>query len=313
MNTGLYTDPIYLEHDTGSHPESAARLQAIQQHLSYSGLLHNLELRSARPAELKELETLHTRRHIQHVEEASAAGSGVLDTPDCVISTGTYAAALHAVGAVIDSVVEVAERRLDNAFCAVRPPGHHAERDQAMGFCFFNNVALAAEFLRRNLGFQRILIFDFDVHHGNGTQHLFEESAEVFYASTHQDPRSCYPGTGFTEETGRGLGKGYTLNVPLPPGTQDAHYLEIFRHQLLPRFEEFRPDFVLLSAGFDGHVRDPLAMLRLTEQSYQEITQEVRQLAERHAGGRLVSLLEGGYDLEALASSVGVHLEELRN
>ena len=182
-----------------------------------------------------------------------------------------------------------------------------------MGFCFFNNVAIAAEFLRKNLRYQRILIFDFDVHHGNGTQHLFEETAQVLYASTHQDPRTCYPGTGFAHETGFGLGKGFTLNFPMPPGTSDEKYLEFFHNRIIPQFKEYKPDFILLSAGFDGHIRDPLAMLNLTENCYREITKTMRTLAEKFAAGRIVSLLEGGYDLEALALSVEAHIQELLN
>ena len=193
MATGFYTNTIFLEHDTGNHPENADRLRAIDQHLRISGLLNKLEVRPGRAAEPKEIELLHSKRHIDSVMEAVELDRETLGTPDCVISAGTYGAALHAVGAILDSVIQVADRNLDNAFCAVRPPGHHAEHDAAMGFCFFNNVAIAAEFLRKNFRFQRILIFDFDVHHGNGTQHLFEENAQVLYASTHQDPRTCYP------------------------------------------------------------------------------------------------------------------------
>ena len=268
-------------------------------------------MRPGRAAEPKEIEILHSKRHIDSVVEAVELGRKTLGTPDCVISAGTYGAALHAIGAVLDSVIQVADRKLDNAFCAVRPPGHHAEHDAAMAFCFFNNIAIAAEFLRKNCGYQRILIFDFDVHHGNGTQHLFEENAQVLYASTHQDPRTCYPGTGFAQETGFGSGKGFTLNFPMPPGTSDEKYLEFFHNRIIPQFEEFKPDFILLSAGFDGHVRDPLAMLNLTENCYREITKEMRTLAEKFANGRIVSLLEGGYDLEALALSVESHIQEL--
>ena len=311
MATGFYTNTIFFEHDTGNHPENASRLRAIDQHLRTSGLLYKLEVRPGRAAEPKEIEILHTKRHIDSVMEAAELGRETLGTPDCVISAGTYGAALHAVGAVLDSVIQVADGKLDNAFCAVRPPGHHAEHDAAMGFCFFNNVAIAAEFLRKKCGYQRILIFDFDVHHGNGTQHLFEENAQVLYASTHQDPRTCYPGTGFAQETGFGSGKGFTLNFPMPPGTSDEKYLEFFRNRIIPQFEEFKPDFILLSAGFDGHVHDPLAMLNLTENCYREITKEMRTLADKFANGRIVSLLEGGYDLEALALSVDAHIQEL--
>ncbi len=313
MATGFYTNTIYLEHDTGNHPENADRLRAIDKHLRYSGLLNALEVRPGRTAELKEIEMLHSKRHIDSVQEAVELGRGRLGTPDCVISPGTFGAALHAVGAVLDSVCQVADGKLDNAFCAVRPPGHHAEHDSAMGFCFFNNVAIAAEFLRTHFGYQKILIFDFDVHHGNGTQHLFEENAQVLYASTHQDPRTCYPGTGYANETGFGLGKGFTLNFPMPPGTSDEKYLEFFHNRIIPQFEEYKPDFILLSAGFDGHIRDPLAMLNLTENCYREITKTMRTLAEKFAGGRMVSLLEGGYDLEALALSVEAHIQELLN
>lgn len=311
MATGFYTNKIYLEHDTGNHPENADRLRAVDHHLRHSGLWNKLAVRPGRTAELKEIEMLHSKRYIDSVQEAVELGRGTLGTPDCVISPGTFGAALHAVGAVLDSVCQVAEGKLDNAFCAVRPPGHHAEHDSAMGFCFFNNVAIAAEFLRKNLRYQRILIFDFDVHHGNGTQHLFEETAQVLYASTHQDPRTCYPGTGFAHETGFGLGKGFTLNFPMPPGTSDERYLEFFHNRIIPQFKEYKPDFILLSAGFDGHTRDPLAMLDLTENCYHEITKQMRTLAEEFASGRLVSLLEGGYDLEALALSVEAHIQAL--
>jgi len=311
--TGFYTNKIYLEHDTGNHPENADRLRAVDHHLRHSGLWNKLAVRPGRTAELKEIAMLHSKRYIDSVQEAVELGRGTLGTPDCVISPGTFGAALHAVGAVLDSVCQVAEGKLDNAFCAVRPPGHHAEHDSAMGFCFFNNVAIAAEFLRKNLRYQRILIFDFDVHHGNGTQHLFEETAQVLYASTHQDPRTCYPGTGFAHETGFGLGKGFTLNFPMPPGTSDEKYLEFFHNRIIPQFKEYKPDFILLSAGFDGHIRDPLAMLNLTENCYREITKTMRTLAEKFAAGRIVSLLEGGYDLEALALSVEAHIQELLN
>ena len=211
----------------------------------------------------------------------------------------------------MDAALEVAERRLDNAFCAVRPPGHHAEFDTAMGFCFFNNIALAAEFLSREMGFQRILIIDFDVHHGNGTQHFFEERSDIFFVSMHQDPRTCYPGTGFAKENGRGVGTGYTLNVPVPPGIEDTEYLQIFSTDVKPKLEEYNPDFVLISAGFDAHRDDPLASLNLTESTFKKLSFELKQLAEQTAGGRMLSILEGGYELNALSSCVSEHLQIL--
>jgi acetoin utilization deacetylase AcuC-like enzyme len=308
MNTGFYTNPIYLEHDTGSHPENANRLRAIQEKLESEGLLERLILQSGRFATSQEIKLLHSEKLISAVEAAAESGARTLHSPDCIISVQTFNAAVHAVGSVLDGVIEVAERRLDNAFCAVRPPGHHAENDSAMGFCFFNNIALAAEFLTREMGFKRILIFDFDVHHGNGTQHFFEERSDIFFASIHQDPRTSFPGTGFAHERGSGGGAGFTLNVPVPPGMGDEEYLQIFYDQVQPKLERYKPDFVLVSAGFDAHRDDPLASLNLTELTFRELTKELKQLAEKYAGGRIMSLLEGGYDLNALSSCVQEHL-----
>ncbi|MDC0151961.1 histone deacetylase [Deltaproteobacteria bacterium] len=308
MNTGFYTNPIYLEHDTGSHPENANRLRAIQEKLESEGLLERLILQSGRPATTQELKLLHSEKLISAVEAAAESGARTLHTPDCIISAQTFNAAAYAVGSVLDGVIEVAERRLDNAFCAVRPPGHHAENDSAMGFCFFNNIALAAEFLTREMEFKRVLIFDFDVHHGNGTQHFFEERADIFFVSIHQDPRTSFPGTGFAHERGSGGGTGFTLNVPVPPGMGDEEYLQIFYDQVQPKLEEYKPDFVLVSAGFDAHRDDPLASLNLTKRTFRELTRELKQLAEQYAGGRIMSLLEGGYDLTALSSCVQEHL-----
>jgi acetoin utilization deacetylase AcuC-like enzyme len=308
MKTGFYTNPIYLEHDTGSHPENANRLRAILERLDSEDLMEKFKVESGRPASSAEIQMLHTEKLLTDLEAAAESGAQTLHSPDCVISTQTYNAALHAVGSVLDAALEVAERRLDNAFCAVRPPGHHAEFDSAMGFCFFNNIALAAEFLSREMGFQRVLIVDFDVHHGNGTQHFFEERADIFYVSLHQDPRTCFPGTGFADERGRGAGAGYTLNVPVPPGMKDAEYLQCFYTKVKPKLTEYNPDFVLISAGFDAHRDDPLASLNLTESTFRELSLELKGLAEKTAGGRILSMLEGGYDLNALSSCVREHL-----
>ena len=308
MKTGFYTNPIYLEHDTGSHPENANRLKAILERLESEDLMGKFKLEPGRPASSAEIKLLHTEKLVSEVEAASESGAQTLHTQDCVISAQTYKAALHAVGSVLDAALEVAERRLDNAFCAVRPPGHHAEFDSAMGFCFFNNIALAAEFLSRKMGFKRVLIVDFDVHHGNGTQHFFEERPDIYFASIHQDPRTSFPGTGFAHEHGSGGGAGFTLNVPVPPGMGDEEYLQIFYDQVQPKLEEYKPDFVLVSAGFDAHRDDPLASLNLTERTFRELTRELKQLAGQYAGGRILSLLEGGYDLNALSSCVQEHL-----
>ena len=311
MKTGLYTNPIFLEHDTGQHPENANRLRAILDKLESDKLMGKFKVEAGRTATSAEIKMLHTEKLISEVETASESGAQTLHTRDCVISAQTYKASLHAVGSVLDAALEVAERRLDNAFCAVRPPGHHAEFDTAMGFCFFNNIALAAEFLSREMGFQRILIIDFDVHHGNGTQHFFEERSDIFFVSMHQDPRTCYPGTGFAKENGRGVGTGYTLNVPVSPGIEDAEYLQIFSTDVKPKLEEYNPDFVLISAGFDAHRDDPLASLNLTESTFKKLSFELKRLAEQTAGGRMLSMLEGGYDLNALSSCVSEHLQIL--
>ena len=311
MNTGFYSHPIFLEHDTGSHPENAERLRAIRNRLESDRILENLELRPGRQATSGEIAMLHNETLFDEVRQASEEGMRTLHSPDCIVSEKTFSAALQAVGSVLEAVEEVSEQRLDNAFCAVRPPGHHAERDQAMGFCFFNSIALAAEYLTRRLGYRRVLIFDFDVHHGNGTQHLFEERDDVFFVSTHQDPRSCYPGTGYARETGRGPGRGFTRNLPLPPWTEDAAYLDQVEHQLLPLLIEYAPDFILVSAGFDAHRDDPLASLNLTERAFSSLTSRLKQQALESAEGRLVSILEGGYELEALSLCVSEHLKVL--
>ena len=311
MNTGFYSHPLFLEHDTGSHPENAERLIAIRNRLESERILENLELRPGRQATSGEIAMLHNETLFDEVRQASEEGMRTLHSPDCIVSEKTFSAALQAVGSVLEAVEEVSEQRLDNAFCAVRPPGHHAERDQAMGFCFFNSIALAAEYLTRRLGYRRVLIFDFDVHHGNGTQHLFEERDDVFFVSTHQDPRSCYPGTGYARETGRGPGSGFTRNLPLPPWTEDAAYLDQVEHQLLPLLIEYAPDFILVSAGFDAHRDDPLASLNLTERAFNSLTSRLKQQALESAEGRLVSILEGGYELEALSLCVSEHLKVL--
>ncbi len=308
MNTGFYTNPIFLEHDTGSHPENASRLKSILDKLESEDLIGKFILDQGRMASSSEIKMLHTQELISEFQFAFERGAKILHTQDCIISKQTYNASLYAVGSALDAALEVAEGRLDNAFCAVRPPGHHAEFDSAMGFCFFNNIALVAEFLSKMMGFKRVLIIDFDVHHGNGTQHFFEERSDIFYVSMHQDPRTCFPGTGFKSERGIGVGRGYTLNVPLLPGIGDTEYLQNFSINVKPKLEEYNPDFILISAGFDAHRDDPLASLNLTELSFRELSFQLKHLAEKTAGGRILSLLEGGYNLNALSSCVIEHL-----
>ena len=311
LRTGFYFDPISLQHDTGRHPENAGRLQFLMDALRNNGTLKALREMPSRKADFKEIERIHELDYIRSVEAACAEGVRYLGTKDCLLSRQTFEAARCATGMVLEAVDQVADEKLDNAFCAVRPPGHHAEYDQALGFCYFNNVAIAAEFLIRERGYRRVLIFDFDVHHGNGTQHTFEERSDVFFCSIHQDPRTCYPGTGYSNERGRSEGKGYTLNCPMPPYSDNEAYHQVFVHKILPAFREYRPDFIILSAGFDAHRDDPLAQEMLTVEGFNGMLNGIKELALQFAGGRMVSVLEGGYHYQALAECIQSHLEIL--
>lgn len=252
---------------------------------------------------------VHGASHIGRVEEACRAGERLIDSMDTAIGTTSARVARLAAGSVAVLCGDVAASRLDCGLAVVRPPGHHAERDLAMGFCLFNNVAVAAAGLRAECGIDRVLIVDWDVHHGNGTQHIFEDDPSVFYYSSHQMP--LYPGTGYPSERGKGRGLGATLNVPLGVGDGDDRFLSALTDQLLPAMETFRPEFVLVSAGFDAHVADPLGGLGVSTEAFGAATRIVRGVAERFASGRIVSVLEGGYDLEALAASTATHLEAL--
>ena len=309
--TAFLHDPLSLDHRTGpGHPERPERVTAILDRLRGDGLFDELEVRAAAPADVAEIERVHTPELALRIEAAASEGFGILDAGDTTISTGSWRAALGAIGAALDAVECVQTGAATNAFALCRPPGHHAERDRAMGFCLANNVAIAAAYLRQQHGLERVAIVDWDVHHGNGTQHLFEEDGSVFYASLHQWPH--YPGTGAARERGRGAGEGATLNCPLAAGTGDAEWTAALEERVLPALSDFAPQFVLVSAGFDAHARDPLSGTQVSTQAYAEFTRRLVELAERTAGGRLVSLLEGGYDLDALASSVAAHVAALR-
>ncbi len=312
MKTGLFYDPIFLRHDTGSHPENAGRLSAILDKLKGERQLERLEQRASRPATEKEISRVHGVEYMRHVEEAALTGQEYLDTPDCVLSEQTYNVALHAAGALLDAVGEVVEGRMDNAFVACRPPGHHAERSRAMGFCYFNNIAIAADFLLREVGLERVLIFDFDVHHGNGTQHAFEERKDVYFCSMHQHPRTLYPGTGYAEERGRGEGLGYTQNLPMLPFSTDQDYLSVFDSLILPRFREYKPQMILISAGFDAHRDDPLAMINLTQPGFDGLARRMKDLAGEFCKGKIVSVLEGGYNYQRLSECVSSHISILQ-
>jgi len=305
MTTCLFTHPACLEHDPGRHhPESPARLRAVLAALDdpeFAGI----ERREAPEATLGDLLRVHSRRHVERILSAIPRSGHVGIDADTVLSPASGAAALRAAGAVIAAVDAVIAEEADNAFCAVRPPGHHAEPERAMGFCLFNNVAIGAMRAREVHRLARVAVIDFDVHHGNGTQATFENDAGLFYASTHQSP--LYPGTGAANETG----VGNIVNVPLRPMSGSNQFRFAMTQQILPALDTFRPELVLASAGFDAHRNDPLAQLLLDESDYVWVTEKLLEIAYRHAKGRLVSTLEGGYDLAALGESAAAHVRVL--
>jgi acetoin utilization deacetylase AcuC-like enzyme len=302
-------DPLYLEHSNGpGHPESRERLEAIDRMLASFPEQDRLEELPARDARFEELAWVHTPEYIRRIEATRERSFTMLD-PDTGAGPESYAAALRAAGGVLQAVDAVLEGSRSGAFALVRPPGHHAEADRAMGFCLFNNVAVAASYALRRHGLERVLIVDWDVHHGNGTMHSFYDRPEVLYFSIHQYPH--YPGTGSVEEIGRGKGAGYTINVPLPGGQGDVDYLAVFRQVLLPVAREYAPELILVSAGFDAHQEDPLADMRLSAVGFACLTAALRGLAAECCPGRLALALEGGYQLKALAAGVAAVLTEL--
>ena len=310
--TGYVYDERYLRHDPGTwHPERPDRLKAIQRNLQESGLVELMAPIQPYPAPLEWVERLHDPNYIRRFKEACEKGLSIFEVPDCGICQESYEIALLAAGGVMAAVDAVVGGQVDNAFCAVRPPGHHAERDRALGLCFFNNVALGALYLLENFGLERVAIIDWDVHHGNGTQHLFEADPRVFYLSLHEDPQYCYPGTGYRRETGKGPGQGFTLNLPFPPRSGDEEYLEVFRKEGLPRLMEFAPHLVMISAGFDAHQNDPLAHMNLSREAYRQMTRLLLDLAKESAAGRLITVLEGGYNLEVLEECTEDHVRLL--
>ncbi len=308
MTSGFLDHPDCLAHDTGpSHPERASRQTAVRAHLERTGLLAELELDRPEPADENSILAVHGREYLQLVQREAQTASTRLD-PDTVAGPGSERAARLASGGVLKAIARVRKGDWSNAFVACRPPGHHAEKDRAMGFCLFNHVAVGARYLIEHEGLERVAIVDWDVHHGNGTQHSFEKDSQVFYASLHQYP--FYPGTGAANERGIGAGEGATLNLPMAEGSGDSKWMQAFENALLPALEAFDPQFLIISAGFDGHRDDPLAGLELSSQTYKEMTRGLVQLCEQRAIG-LVSSLEGGYDLESLGNSACSHVEAL--
>lgn len=301
MKVGFVYDPIYLRHNTGQHVENARRLEAILSELEQAGLKQQLTRIEPRPATTAELSLVHNEQHISNIQDVAQGGGGWLDA-DTVMSSDSYEAALYAAGGVIKAVEAVVNGEVNSAFALVRPPGHHATAQQALGFCLFNNVAIAAKYALLEFGLEHVLIIDFDVHHGNGTQEAFYDSPQVLYISTHQYPH--YPGTGSIEETGRGLAKGTTLNIPLPAGCGDVEYERVFEHIIVSAAERFRPQLILISAGYDAHWTDPLALMQVSVNGFGQMVRIIKGLAGELCEGRLVFTLEGGYNLAALAASV---------
>jgi acetoin utilization deacetylase AcuC-like enzyme len=305
MPPGLYFHHrSSVEHETGAHPENKARIPAIENELARRGWL-GWERREAPAVEMAQLERIHPADHIEHIRGTSAAGGGWFDA-DTVASPGSWEAALHAAGGACAMVDALMGGEAPTAFAGLRPPGHHCETSRPMGFCLFNNVAVAAQHALDSSGVERVAVFDWDVHHGNGTNDIFHARRDVLYISIHQSP--LYPGTGPIRDVGSGDGEGYTVNLPVPPGAGEPIWLSLVQHVVTPILRSFEPDLVLVSAGFDAHRSDPLAQCTLATESFAKMATHV-VWTSRELGVPLGAVLEGGYDLDALASSVAVTLE----
>jgi acetoin utilization deacetylase AcuC-like enzyme len=309
MKVGYVYDPVYLRHDTGAHPENSRRLEAIVARLEQSGLKERLTLIRPRPATAAELAPVHHEAYIRRIKEVGQSGGGWLDI-ETVMSPGSWEAALFAAGGAIRAVDAVMAGEVNSAFALVRPPGHHAMPHEAMGFCIFNNVAIAARYALKRHSLGRVAIIDFDVHHGNGTQEAFYDDPAVLYVSTHQYPH--YPGTGEAGETGAGQAEGTNVNIPLPRGCGDAEYEQVFAEVIVPVVKRFRPELILVSAGYDAYREDGLAQMQVTVTGFARMVSIIKGLAGDLCGGRLVLCLEGGYQLEALAYSVKATFDVLR-
>ena len=309
-NTGLAADPKVAQHDGGpGHPEQPARFLAVYNQLKSTGLMDRLTPLTARLAGDDELALVHDREYMALVHAEVSQDRGQLSTGDTPINGHSEEAARLAVGCGLSAVDAVFSGLVCNAFCAVRPPGHHANAARGMGFCLFNTIAVAARYAQQRHSAERVLIVDWDVHHGNGTQDIFYEDGSVLFFSTHQSP--WYPGTGAASETGAGKGAGKTINAPLAAGSGSTKIFEAFRELLLPAAEVFHPDLILISAGFDSRVGDPLGQFLLTDDDFRVLTEMLGELASKHASNRLISILEGGYNLEGLALATETHVRAL--
>jgi len=306
----VYFHPVFLAHLKGvSHPENPQRLRAVMDGLKQCPFREAIHFVEPSPAERQWVERNHSPQYLDRLRQACHQAPAVVDSGDTVVTEHSWEAALRAAGAGLEAVDAVMRGKTQTVFCAVRPPGHHAEYDQAAGFCLINNVAVAAHYAIEKWQLARVFILDWDVHHGNGTQHSFYNRSDVFYCSLHQWP--LYPGTGRREERGSGKGEGYTLNIPFPPGTGDRVYFQALEEQVLPALEQFRPQLCFLSAGFDAHKDDPLAGLELSTQAFYEMTVKVVDRCRKVGCQGIVSFLEGGYHHHNLSRSVEVHIKGL--
>ncbi len=309
--TGIVKDKRYLQHSAGfAHPESPERLAAIYEMLENPAMAWKFTEIEPREATHEEIATIHSPAYIDFIAATAGKDCVFLD-PDTATSPETYAIAKLAVGGLCNAVDSVVAGKVDNAFAFVRPPGHHAERDSAAGFCIFNNVAIAAMHAILRHGIKRVLIVDWDLHHGNGTQHIFYDDPRVLYFSTHQYP--YYPGTGDMEESGRGQGEGYTINVPIRSGAGNSEYVKIFRNVLQPAALAYKPEIILLSAGFDIYYQDPLGGMRVTPDGFAALTRILLNIADSCCAGKMAAVLEGGYHISGLTKSVKCVLEEMLN
>lgn len=306
MDFAYYTSPLFLEHQTGTHPENSRRLEVINREVEK--FIPNETWIEPPDATVDQIAAVHDRDYISSVQKSCDEGDGALDL-DTPISQKSYEAAVKAAGAGCHAVESALEGKISRAFCAVRPPGHHAERNRAMGFCLFNNVAIAA-YHAISSGVERVAIVDWDVHHGNGTQHTFDNDPRVLFASLHH--WGIYPGTGDENEKGGPDAEGTTINFPLPPMAGDERYLRLFKDELLPKLSDFKPGILLISAGFDAHEKDPLGGMAVTDAGFGSMTDLLSGFSEEFCSGRIVSFLEGGYNLETLGNTVAVHIKRLK-
>jgi acetoin utilization deacetylase AcuC-like enzyme len=327
--TGFCSSPRFTDHQTGPHhPERPDRIRAIHRAVRAAGMIDSpdpfpefhldlgaidgrgtklVELQP-QPADPKWVLAVHSEKHLHRIQHVCELGGGVLDQGDTVAGPESFDIAMLSLGSLLTCVDAVMTGHVHRAFSAARPPGHHAEPNRAMGFCLFANVAIATRYLQQKYNLNRIAIVDFDVHHGNGTQACLEDDPHKLFISLHQHPRTCYPGSGYEHETGEGAGERLTINLPFPPGAGDDDYLAAMETIVLPKLDAFAPQFLLISAGFDAHAEDPLAQMELSESCYEQMTRMLVHVANKHAGGRVVSALEGGYNLRALGRSVVRHL-----